>query len=323
MTANQQDLLLILDYIDGRLSTQEMLRAELRFSNDPELGAACESFAAMDALQRELSRSEAGPLRSSGPTHFLRGGLGLVSAAAAVLLVVCAGLYITRDRSMPNSMRVVVLRSDVGVAGFNRELQLGPDWLAVDPSQVRGAGDADVDARAYFEHVAPIQEQRLEATLEGAGTITPMTYFSLVLKPAEPCSAIVLLMESDGVVVDAEGLPFGVAFPAQEAWNVESGRLQGGSIAVLPRRNLTWDSSGDGRPIYDPGFLVRGQSGTVLALVGLRAAALDDVLRGALGSKLQELSARARNPLTTADALRAWLREEGFALQEFLIEEER
>jgi hypothetical protein len=315
VSVQEKDLLLILDYVDGRLSPEAMVGLEIRFTNDPELAAAYESFETVDDLQRQVALAQARPKK----LRLLRGGRHLRPMAAAALLMVAASVFLTRDKGSSLCTQVAMVPSSVAWPEFNRALGVGDEWQGRTPNPLRGSDQPEFPHGEYFARVAPIQEARLERALVEK-TAPPMEYFNVALRPGSACSALVLMADATGRVVDHEGSPYAPAFPATESWTADSGRLAADRLEVLPRRNLVLnDDQRIGR--YDPGFLVPMKAVRLEVLVGLRKAPLDQALRDSLGLLLSDLAQVPPTPQGTSERLRSWLREHGFEVTTSSVEE--
>lgn len=310
MSVVEKDLLLILEYVDGKLSGEEMMALEIRFSNEPELAAAFESFEAMDQLQRGITLAEAQP----APLRLVQGKRHWRPLAAAALLMLTAALLLLDDLWQTTTIDVAAVSSGINWSEFNRELELDEAWIGQSPSTLRGNANSEFSHEDYFEHVAPIQEARLEQALAGELEPEAMVYFNLVLQPEEECSALVLIFDATGKVISDRNRPYEVAFPVGKSWVPDSGRLSGGQLEVLPRRNLVWDAQRNQVGDYGRGFLVPLGSRRLEVLTGLRQERLDNELKKSLDALLLELSKSEPDPAVTESRLRLWLRTTGFEI---------
>jgi len=310
MTLQEKDLLLIVDYVDGRLSSEEMVGLEIRFSNEPELAAAYDSFDTIDGLQREVALAQ---VRPKG-FRLLRGGRHLRPVAAAALLLVAASLFLTRDAQRPLATGIALVPSGIAWSDFNRALDVDGTWGDRTPNVRRASGEPEFPHREYFDQVSPIQDARFERALAEMSAPPPMYYFNVVLRPESACSALVLIADATGQVVDHEGNPQAPAFPTGDPWTADSGRLAAGLLEVLPRRNLVWNDADKRVDPYEAGFLVPLQSIRLEVFIGLREQPFDDGLKESLDSMLSDLSAGPRSAETTSRTLQAWMNEQGFEI---------
>lgn len=311
MTVAEQDLLAILDYIDGRLSTEEQLSLELRFTNDPELAAAFESFEAMDQLERQTARAKCRP----APGRLTPVRRRVVWFAAAAVLAVSAGMLLMQGLSdRPDSLtcELAVLPSAKNWLDFNGKLELGEQWIDLDPGLNRGGNRDASEHREYFEHIGPLQEARLAEALALTGEPAHAEFFNVVLRPASDCSVVVLVYDVRGEVSDRVGEPYRPAYPVDEGWTGETGRLLADRLAVLPARNARWDEASADVVPYDPGFLVPAGAERLEVLIGLRATVLDAQLESSLDALLDELSQASPDPQVTSSRLLAWFTDAGF-----------
>ena len=62
MSAHEEsdDLAALMDYLDGRLSEEDMMDLELRLSQEPELAAKFESLETFDHVRRAVALAERG-----------------------------------------------------------------------------------------------------------------------------------------------------------------------------------------------------------------------------------------------------------------------
>jgi len=333
----EADLLAIIEYLDGEMPPDEMIEFELRLSEDPALETAFESFESTDRLQRRaLSRKAPwSKLRLLPRWRVLD-----LAAAAALLLMIGAYFMFLRPsdqkHGLPTSdaieFDVAALSTGVGVAGFHRALGLvGPEadvrpesWKqalrgADDPGQFTILPDAE-----YYRDMAPVLETRLERALADPSPLDPIEYFVLPLRVEQELSALVLLVDSQGVVSGALGEPFEAAYPGGASWDQDSGRLQSGRVHVLPQEMLRWEGEpGDKLQDFEWGFLVPRGARQLTVLVALRSAAFDDGLRASLVEFLASLAGQPRDATRTLAQLQSWLGEQSFEVEQILLDEKK
>ncbi|MFT5290206.1 MAG: hypothetical protein ACI8QS_002081 [Planctomycetota bacterium] len=318
MKVSDPDKLLILDYIDGRLSTEQMMQFEVRLSQEEDLAACFESFESMDQLERQLALVRAQPPR----LRYLVGGRRLVALAAAGLLVLTAGYLLNRDPGVSKQRQIAILPSSASWTSLNRQVGLDPEWIDTDPSTLRGGGVSGENYREYYEQLTAALEDRYLGALTGGPNTEATAHFNLVLQLDKAASVVVLLIDSAGRVLDVEGVDFQVAFPGIAPWTAATGRIGAGELVVLPERNARWIEEGQNRrATLDSGFLVPLRAGEIAVLVGLREEALDDELRVSLEETLGELRAGQLDPEQSNTRLRAWLGQAGFEVSAFAVKE--
>lgn len=319
MTLGRADLALVAAYVDGSLGDElARMRFEARMADEPELAEAVIASQRADAIALLAQRARAGDPRVDRETPSARPILRLMLplAAAAAVLVLAAtavrffALEPRPDRTgegaatwsiaaVPTRSSIIESHADLPLAGTSaRELPAGT---------LRGDGDGfdEVAHERYFERVAPLHAERVRAALEAGAKSARAGHFVVGVRTEGPASAVVLVIAEDGRVLDG-GVGRGhIAWPSDERWMADTGRLDDAGVHVLPRPVLTW---GGGTADYDAGFLVPLGAGSVRALVGLREAPLDDGVRAALATLAEGVDGVPE----AAEVLTAALVERGF-----------
>lgn len=313
------DLERILDYLDGRLSTREMVEYEIRLTRDDELREAHESFERMDTLQRVALRrrnqlsAESGSQRSRSAW----GKVILALVAASVALI--AMRYGLDGSSGAPDVEVAVVASGATLLEHNVLLGLsGGDERTV-PAGFGSRGDelAVVPDDDYLALVAGPTRARLEGALESGTDEQYAGNFVLAIRAVRDSWVVVLLFTEGGRAVGARGEPGRVAFPSEASWDAQSGFVDGGGVRVLPTENVIRVQGDASEHVeYRPGFLVPRRAGHLTVLVGLRSEALDDALRLEIESELGAFAASSAD-----EAASYWRRRlEGFDLDTQVLE---
>jgi anti-sigma factor RsiW len=309
MKPSDADLLLILDYLDGKLSQAEGLAFELRLSEEPELAAERDELERMDHLQRAAAvtpqKAQPAPVQHSSWRRAL-------VAVAATVAVVFAARWLVTSTSIEPELHIAILASGPTLPEHNAALGLDEaDARKVPPGfgLRAGAGAGKYETVPVEEYLAlttaPARERVRAALAEGA-TSAAAKYFVVPLRSAQDASAVVLLVDADGA---------SVAYPVESPWSAASGRLAGGRDHVLPGPVVTRDA-GDADALieYAPGFRVPRRAGELLVLVGLRAEPLDEALRSELRGATEAMS--------SPDDLATWLTVNGFLVTRLTAREE-
>lgn len=318
MSVQEEDLLRIIDYLDGRLSSNEMMEFEARLADDAELEACFVSFEEMDQLQRDVERLRA--LKKKPRLSLLTPRTWV---AAAALLLLSLGLYKGNLWSWfespladePTGVQLAILPSGPDAESYHRSLGVvvedGPE-LPESWSAVRGPGAQGRPDREYYDWIAPAQAERLATAFETGPVLEPLEYFTIAVRPEEESSAIVLLLDSQGSLRGANGDADSVAYPDADPWNSGSGRLLANVVQVLPRSNVEWTASTNRLADFAPGFLVPLGVEFVDVLVGHRGEALTEPLRVELMTLIAGLDSSAEKLTETNSRLRTWFESNGF-----------
>ena len=339
MALIEADLARLLDYLDDRLSEEEMITFEIRMAEVPELSSAAESFLAIDHLERVVAGTNARRRRRNRRSQV---GLALF-LAATLLLLFCLWRGFQEASEPAFGFHLALLPSGPTLLQNNLELGLRGAEAAWVPEGwgPRGEGAEVLPADSYFKVVAPLQEARIHTALEAAqaekqrksgdlqsqerqAPVEDAECFVVAVKPRVDCSGVVILFNGDGLVIDAHGRTGRAAYPGEEVWSPDTGRLRGLGEQVLPRPNVVLISDDHGRRIdYDPGFLIPKSAVTIHVLVALRQVPLDTAIQNDLQEVLRE-SAKAAgggDPERSVSRLAAWLEDRGFLVERSLIRE--
>lgn len=322
MTLSDADLALLGAYVDGTIDDEQVVfRFEERLANEPELADALDESGRADLFARTLRAPKAHvvapPSARSRPRLLGNWRFQAVLAAAAGVLAL---FYFVPSRP---SVNVTVIACGVTLEKNHGELGLtGEDAIKVPKGTLRGSDTAstrlvEIPVEEYLAIAEPLQERRVLEALEGTYKLVDAEYFVVAVRTIEPCSAVVLLIEAGGRVVDSKGNVGQIAWPADGEWNPESGRLETPGDHVLPRRNVL---RGDEK-IYDPGFLVPIGAKQIGALIGLRPEPLAADLRQALQAAVESVAGLGAEE--SQGQLIRWLEERGFEVQTRVVPERR
>jgi len=295
----EEDLVLVVDYVDGRLGRMEAIDFERRLSEEPELADAVRSFAGIDrlqwtALEHARSKRASWRLRLFVP----------IAAAAAVALV--WGVLEILGRGEPLAVRSAVVAAGRDLRDHNLVLDLPPDFLPVGEG-VRST-DEEVSAREYVARARSAEERLVESALGSPAPEVRSFAYNLVLAPERTCSALVLSVDQVG--------------RARLELPGDARRYAGDRRHLLPQEPLVLvpQENGVDRVEHRPGFLLRSGSTEVTAILAFREAALDVET----ASALEALIARYSEPSTAATAERAlleWLDVNCFSVRRFRVTE--
>jgi hypothetical protein len=318
MTLSDSDLALLGAYLDGSMEDeQEVFRFEERLSQETELADALHANLRVDLFARRMAETQGErpalqrhiPRRSLAPLVF-----GIALATAACLLVV----FLLRPE--PARTCIALVPSAVSIQDYNRELGLkGADANKVPRGTLRGsdpnpAGLVEIPIEEYLSMLEPLQDRRLQDALVGSYRFVDADYFVVALRTVEPCSAIVLLVDGAGRVLDSKGNEGSIAWPADGEWTSASGRLETPGDHVLPRRNVL---RGDER-LYEAGFLVPVGAGHITALIAWRREPLDANLRQTLQATVDQSRGEGSQAI---QRLSHWLEDNGFDVQIKVVSE--
>lgn len=293
------DLSTIIAYLDGELEADEMIRFELRMSEEPALARAFESFAHTDVLERASRHGseETGKTVRMWPR---------VLIAAAAIIVALVTLLIWRSSSDEVEFLVAAFPSGVSMSRYNEYLGLSPDQH---PDVHRG-GDTEVPVTPdeYFQLVKEAEQVAFESVLQSQGKELRATsgYFILPFRASAEVSAIVAIVSDAG---KAE-----LVFPSQDYPAANENRYAPFEIHVLPRKNVTLDSGG--AIDWAMGFLIPVHCHEWRVLFALREEEVEPRLLAGfesfLGSLVTPDPATESQSLGTAETIRDWLVLEGF-----------
>lgn len=306
----------IVDYLDGELDEAARIEFEMELSENPILAEAFESFARVDALRR-LPR-DANRSRSFGDPPTPLNALHLLLVAAAAVLLVSAALLLRRGAG--DAFDVALLPTARDAAEHNRLIGLDAADLPLDlVDRSRGGTTNDADrpsAGDYWERAEPAQDARARRAIDGGSSTIAAEFFVVPVRPRVDASAVVLLVDAAGDVVDEAP-----AFPPSRdplgfdiAWTSESGRLEGAKTSVLPRESLRRDANAE-KLSYDAGFVVPRRAGELQVLVALRAEPLGPEIQRSMLDEIAAIDTSAtpsRTSTETVERLTEWLAEHGF-----------
>lgn len=298
---SEADHLQLFAYLDGTLSKEEMIRFELRLTNEAALAAAFEAVADMDVLLRSASPTLASP-RTGRLRRRIPAVAAVVLAVAAAIGVVAGGWWWMR-REIPPVCRFQVAALGIPEASpedVNELLGLEVEWL---PMVVRAASvdPTRPSPTQYLERALPVQAERGSAALAEHREEVDANVFFLAVRPEEPAWAVVI-----GV---APGAPPRRLHPADDASGTA---LSAGELKWLPAPPVqsVRDENGERAEFMD-GFAVPWGARELRVIIGLRHEPVDASMLSELDRATQSL---AGDPASVAADVEALLRRHEFSV---------